>query len=158
MKYKFTYQTTASDLWQLSLYGIYGSIVGVCNMIFTVAMILLSVRFWEDVNIFVKMLLIVGMCLFTVIQPAAIYIRAKKQTAGGHKEIEISFDDKGVHVKTEDQSSDLKWHMIKSVTKKPTMIVVFSTAKHGFVLTNKVLGKQRQAFYEYIVSKIQKRI
>lgn len=154
MKYKFTYQTTAFDFWKLSMYYTYGSMVGVCNMIFTVAMILLTVKFWGDVNSLVKILLITASCLFTVIQPLVVYRRAKKQVAKVSEDMEIGFDDKGVHIKTEKQSSDLKWHTIKRVSKKPTMIVIFSTTTHGFILTNKVLGNQKESVYNYIISKI----
>ncbi len=154
MKYTFTYQTTAYDLWQLSMYGAYGSMVGVCNIIFTVAMLLLSTRFWGDVNIFIKILLIIAVCLFTVIQPLVIYMRAKRQAATISHHMEIGFDDNGIHVKIGNQNSNLKWHMIKGVSKKPSMIIIVLAAKHGFVLTNKVLGKQKEAFYNYVVSKI----
>ncbi|WP_089282248.1 YcxB family protein [Anaerovirgula multivorans] len=156
MKYKFNYQTTAFDIWQLSMYGIYGSMVGVCNIIFTVAMLLLTAKFWGYVNSFMRMLLIIGICLFTVIQPAVVYMRGKRQVAAIPHDMEIGFDDNGIHVKTEKQSSDLKWNTIKGVSKKPSMIVIFSTDKHGFILTNRVLGKQKEAFHDYVFSKIQK--
>lgn len=156
MKYKFNYQITAFDLWQLSMYGTYGSLVGVCNIIFTIAMILLSVKFWVSVNILVKILLIIAICLFIVIQPVVVYFRAIRQVAAVSQDMEIGFDDHGIHVKTQSKSSDLKWNKIKGVSKKPSMIVIFSTGQHGFVLTNKVLGKQKEAFYDYVLSKIQK--
>ncbi|HHX59879.1 MAG TPA: YcxB family protein [Epulopiscium sp.] len=153
MKYKFTYTTTALDVWQLAMYGTYGSLIGVCNIIFTVAMLLLTGKFWGDVGIPMKILLIIGICLFTVIQPLAIYRRAKKQIPEIPQEVEIGFDDHGVHIKTGDQNSKLKWKAIQGVSKKPTMIIIFSTQKHGFVLNNKVLGKEKRACYEYILSK-----
>lgn len=156
MKYNFIYHTTAFDLWQLSMYSTYGSMVGGCNIIFTVAMLLVSVKFWGDVNIFMKILMLIVICLFTVIQPTVVYMRAKKQVRAVKHDMEIGFDDNGIHVKTENQSSDLKWNTIKGASKKPTMIVIFSTTKHGFVLRNKVLGKQKKAFYDYVVSKTQK--
>jgi len=101
MKYKFTYQTTAFDLWQLSMYSTYGSMVGGCNIIFTVAMLLVTTKFWGDVNIFMKILLLIVICLFTVIQPAVVYMRAKKQVRAVPHDMEIGFDDNGIHVKTE---------------------------------------------------------
>ncbi|MEW9124953.1 MAG: YcxB family protein [Thermotaleaceae bacterium] len=156
MKYTFIYRTTAFDLWQLSMYGIYGSMVGVCNIIFTVAMLLLSAKFWGDVNSFMKILFIIAISLFTVIQPAAIYMRAKRQALAVSQDVELSFDDSGIHINTDKQNSDLKWNTIKGVSKKPSMIVIFSTTKHGFVLTNKVLGKQKEAFYDYVVSRIKR--
>ncbi|WP_090443780.1 YcxB family protein [Natronincola peptidivorans] len=156
MKYKFNYQTTAFDIWQLSMYGVYGSMVGVCNIIFTVAMLLLTGRFWGDVNSLIKILLIAGICLFTVIQPIVVYIRGKRQAATIPQDMEIGFDDNGIHVITEKQSSDLKWNAIKGVLKKPSMIVILSTDKHGFILTNRVLGEKKEAFYDYVSSKIKK--
>ncbi|MGN9164378.1 YcxB family protein [Tissierellaceae bacterium HCP3S3_D8] len=154
MKYKFNYQTSAFDLWQLSMFGIYGSIIGVCNIIFTVAILLLATKFWEDVSRFIKILLIISISLFTVIQPIAVYIRAKRQIATVPQDMEIGFDDNGIHIKTSNQNSDLKWSTIKGVIKKPSMIIIFTTMKHGFIITNKMLGKQKETFYDYIVSQI----
>ncbi|ABR49904.1 hypothetical protein Amet_3785 [Alkaliphilus metalliredigens QYMF] len=156
MKYKFNYQTTAFDIWQLSMYGVYGSMVGVSNIIFTVAMLLLTARFWGDVNSFMKILLIIGICIFTVIQPALVYMRGKRQVATLPHEMEIGFDDNGIHINTEEQSSYLKWDAVEGVLKKPTMIVILSRDKHGFILTNRALGKQKEAFYNYVFSKIQR--
>ena len=156
MKYKFIYQATAFDIWKLSMYGTYGSMVGVCNVIFTIAMLMLTARFWADVNIFLKIILIIALCLFTVIQPAVIYMRAKKQAAALPSDMEIGFDDNGIHVKAGSQRSDLKWNKIKGISKKISMVVIRCTDKHGFLLTNKMLGPQKEAFYDYVVSKIQK--
>jgi hypothetical protein len=136
------------------MFGIYGSIIGVCNIIFTVAILLLATKFWEDVSSFIKILLIISISLFTVIQPIAVYIRAKRQIATVPQDMEIGFDDNGIHIKTSNQNSDLKWSTIKGVIKKPSMIIIFTTMKHGFIITNKMLGKQKETFYDYIVSQI----
>ena len=63
MKYKFNYQTSAFELWQLSIYGTYGSMIGVCNIIFTAAMVLLAAKYWGDVNSFIKILLTIAISL-----------------------------------------------------------------------------------------------
>lgn len=156
MKYKFTYQITAFDLWQLSMYGIYGSMVGVCNIIFTVAMLFLAAKFWGDVNSFIKIIFIMAINIFTIIQPIAIYIRAKRQVAVFPHDLEIGFGDNGIYVKTQNQNSELKWNMVKGISKNPSMIVIHTTDKHGYILANKVLGEQKEDFYHYVVSKIQK--
>jgi hypothetical protein len=36
------------------------------------------------------------------------------------------------------------------------MIVILLATRQGFVLTNKVLGKQKEAFYDYAMSKVKK--
>jgi hypothetical protein len=156
MKYKFIYKNTPFDFWQLSLYFMYGSIVGLCNVIFTLSMILLSIKIWDNVNPFVRILLLFACCLFPIIQPLGIYLRARKQAASS-KEIEIGFDDAGIHVKSGNEVSTLKWKSIKRVSRKPNIIVIYSTTTHGFLLTNKTLGSKREEFYNYIISKINKK-
>jgi len=155
MKYHFIYRTTASDIWQLSMYGTYGSIIGVTNLVFTAAMVLLAVRFFTSVHIVLKCLIIAGISLFTVIQPLLVYLRAKKQADKIPGEINLEFDDQGMHISLGDQKQDIDWNDVKGVIKKPTLLVILSSAQHGFVLNNKVLGDKKEEFYNYICSKIK---
>lgn len=154
MKYQYTYRTTAFELWQLSMYYTYGSMVGVCNGIFTVAVIALTVTRWSAAGNTWRLLLILSCLLFPVIQPLLVYLKASGQAAGIKQDTEVGFDDDGIHIQVGDQKSDIGWKAIKRVSKKPTMIIVFSDTTHGFVLTNRVLGKEREAFYNYVASRV----
>lgn len=156
MKYKFIYETKAFDLWKLSMYGVYGSMVGTFNIIFTVAMVLLTAKFWGGVNLFIKILLIIAVSLFTVIQPTAVYMRAKRHIATVPHDMEIGFDDNGIHIKTKNENSELKWKAIKGVFKKQNMIVILTTNKHGFIIKDDMLGTEKEDFYKYVVSNINK--
>lgn len=155
MEYKFTYKNTAIDFWLLSIYFMYGSIVGICNLIFTAAMILLSIKSWGNVSVLLKVILILACVLFPIIQPFGIYIRARRQAAKS-KQIDICFNDFGIQVESENKKSQINWKSIKKVSKKPSMIVVFSTTTHGFIVTNKVLGGLRKEFYQYVISKMNR--
>ena len=154
MKYQYTCKTTAADLWQLSMYYTYGSLVGVCNLIFTFAMFALGVSRWQDAPPLYRCLIVAGCLLFTVIQPSLIYLKAKKQAAAITQVTQVGFDDSGMHVDFNGKRSSLRWNKIKKVSKKPTMIVVFSDTTHGFIFTNRVLGAEKAEFYEYLVSKV----
>ncbi|MBP3886432.1 MAG: YcxB family protein [Cellulosilyticum sp.] len=156
MKYEFSYQTTASDFWQLSMYQIYSSMVGVCNIIFTVAMCLLTAKFWVSSHLMIKVLLVLACLLFIVFQPLAIYQCAKKRMDGHTTRIDMSFDAQGIHVKSNGQKADIKWHKVKRIDKKPTMLIIFTSAAHGYILTNKVLGEQKDALYQDILVKLKK--
>lgn len=156
MEYKFTYQITAFDLWKLSMYGTYGSMVGASNIVFTVAMAMLTGRFWNEANIFFRMLMIIGISVFTFIQPLAVYFRAKKQVVTIPQDMEISFDNKGMHIQASNQVSDIKWKSIIRVINKTNMIIIYTSMKHGFIITDKMLGSQKEDFYNYLVSKIKK--
>lgn len=155
MKYEYTYKNSAADLWQLSMYYMYGSMVGVCNLIFTAAVIALTYVKWETAGIAFRLLLVFGCLLFPAIQPVMVYLKAGKQAAAVAKETRVSFDDRGIHVTAGGETSDTEWKKVKRISKKPTMIIVFSDTTHGFVLMNRVLGNQKRDFFEYISSKIK---
>ena len=99
MRYTYTYRTTARDLWQLSMYYIYGSMAGLCNIIFTVAAFALVFSRWDQAQGFMRCLIVLGCCLFTVIQPLMIYGKAKKQAAGITQDTQVAIDDKGLHIR-----------------------------------------------------------
>jgi hypothetical protein len=137
------------------MYGTYGSMVGFVNIIFTIAMVLLTFKYWAQVNLGIKILLIIGIGIFTVIQPSLVYLKANKQVRKVPGEIELSFNEKGVHIKTEQEFSHIEWKSIKGMSQKPGMLVLIASSRHGFILTDDVLGAQKDEFYHYVTSKIE---
>lgn len=154
MRFQYTYKTTAAELWQLSMYYMYGSMVGACNIIFTVAVMILTYVKWGSVGTGYRIALIAACCLFPVFQPLLVYRKARKQAAAIKQETWIGFDDKGLNIKVGEETSQIKWEKIKRISKKPTMLVIFSDTTHGFVLTNRVLGKEREDLYRFVVSRM----
>lgn len=130
MRYKYTYRTTARDLWQLSMYYIYGSLAGLCNIIFTVAAFALGFSRWDQAQGIVRCLIVLGCCLFTVIQPLMIYAKAKKQAAGITQDTQVSIDDSGLYIRVGDDTSQLPWKSVKRISRKPAMIIIFSDTTH----------------------------
>ena len=157
MRYKYTYRTTARDLWQLSMYYIYGSLAGLCNIIFTVAEFALGFSRWDQAQGIVRCLIVLGCCLFTVIQPLMIYAKAKKQAAGITQDTQVSIDDNGLYIRVGDDTSQLPWKSVKRISRKPAMIIIFSDTTHGFIFTNRVLGNEKEEFYRYASSKVEGR-
>ena len=157
MRYKYTYRTTARDLWQLSMYYKYGSLAGLCNIIFTVAAFALGSSRWDQAQGIVRCLIVLGCCLFTVIQPLMIYAKAKKQAAGITQDTQVSIDDSGLYIRVGDDTSQLPWKSVKRISRKPAMIIIFSDTTHGFIFTNRVLGNEKEEFYRYASSKVEGR-
>ena len=157
MRYTYTYRTTARDLWQLSMYYIYGSLAGLCNIIFTVAAFALGFSRWDQAQGLMRCLIVLGCCLFTVIQPLMIYVKAKKQTAGITQDTQVSIDDNGLYIRVGDDTSQLPWKSVKRISRKPAMIIIFSDTTHGFIFTNRVLGNEKEEFYRYASSKVEGR-
>ena len=146
MTYKFEYKPTVSNYVQLALYNIYGSVAGMCNMIFTIAMLLLTIKYFPTTSLWMKSILLFGTLVFPVFQPIGIYYKAKSQVALLPEQMELEIDDTGIHITVEDDFSYLPWSKIKKIAKKPTMIVLFSDTLHGYIVTNKMLKQCRSPF------------
>ena len=154
MTYQFKSEVTAGDFWKLTMNRTYRSMAGVCNLIFTMAMILFTVRFFRTSNDPLQVLMLFGCLLFPVIQPIAIYLKAKGQVRAMPKGVELAFDEKGLHVTMDTQHENIGWNKLR-VAKQPGMMIVFSDARHGYMLTNRVLGTQKDAFYAFAEARIE---
>ena len=157
MTYQFKSEVTAGDFWKLTMSRTYRSMAGVCNMVFTVAMILFTVKFFHTSNDLLQVLMLFGCLLFPVIQPIAIYLKAKGQARTMPKGVELAFDEKGLHVTMEEQHESIGWKQLR-VAKQPGMLIVFSDARHGYMLTNRVLGAQKDAFYAFAEARIEQAV
>lgn len=64
------------------------------------------------------------------------------------------FDEKGLLVTTGGERQHLPWNRLR-VTKQPGMVLVLSGAGSGYMLTNRVLGADREAFWSFVQSKVE---
>ena len=154
MEYKYICDVKASDLWKMAMVRTYKSVVGVVNIVFTVALVLLTISFWSESAGIIKSLLIFGCLLFPVIQPLATYGMSVKQLEDLPRDMELTFNEKGVHVETGGKTQNILWKNISNAIKRKNMIIIMSDDRHGYMLTDRVLGKEKDAFYDFLCSKI----
>ena len=142
MEYKYMCDVKASDLWKMAMVRTYKAAIGVVNIVFTVAMILLVFRFWKTAPDILRVLIATyGMCV--------------KQLENMPRDMELKFDDVGVRVSTGGESELIRWNKVKNAIKRSNMIVVMSDDSHGYMLTNRVLGNEKEEFYNFLCSKIR---
>lgn len=157
MKYRFKNQVGAWDFWLLSMHHTYHSTVGIVNIVFTVAMIALTYKFGGHVNDILELLMVLGCILFPVLQPLAVMFRSRAQAMMIPRNLELEFNDNGLQVEVGVQSEFISWRKIVSITKEYNMVVVRSDAQHGYIITNRMLGKQKDEFWTFVQSKLQKK-
>ena len=155
MEYRFKCDVRAKDLWKMAMKKTYRSLVGLVNVIFTIAMILLTSKFWAGASDLVRILLVLGCILFPVIQPIAIYLNSVRQLEEMPRDMELTFNDGGVRVYVGEKSELLRWNRIRNAIKRSGMIVVMSDDSHGYMLTDRALGDQKDEFYDYLCKKIR---
>lgn len=155
MEFRFESKISTRDIWKLSMNNIYHSIVGVYNAILAVAIILLTVKFWNDVGAFLKGALLLCSILFPVLQPLLIYRRAAKQVASLPKDMVIEINETGLHVTADNQISHISWNRVKKVILERGMIILAIESGKGYMLTDRSLGTQKEALVSFLQTKIQ---
>ena len=155
MEFRFKCDIVPMDLWKLSMHHTYHSVIGVCNIIFTCAMFVASYFLMGKTNDIIEVLLIFGCLLFTVIQPVLLYLRSKNQVAGVPKDMELLFDEKGLHVTVGEKHESIPWKKIKGVTKEYNMVIIHSDARHGYILTDRAMDGKREPFLEFVEQKMK---
>lgn len=155
MEFCFKNEITAMDIWKLTMYRIYHSMSGVCNIIFSIALIIVTVRLWNPAEKFMMSLLVLACVLYPVIQPLSIYIRAIKQVAALPEDMILEINDKGIHVTGNGEKAHLPWSRVRGVIKEKNMIVLVAEAGRGYMLTYKTLGKQKDELVNFVESKIK---
>ena len=85
--------------------------------------------------------------------PADLYLKAKGQAKTMPKDVELSFDDAGLHVTVGKEKESIGWKKLR-VANEPGMMIVFSDARHGYMLTNRILGAQKEPFFAFAKERI----
>ncbi len=155
MKYSYKCDVKASDLWKMAMGRTYKSVIGIVNVTFTMAMVVLTIRFFQAAPDLMKGLLILGLILFPVLQPLATYGMCVKQLEDMPRDMELFFDDKGMRVTTGGKSEDIRWKRIANAIKRKNMIVIMSDDRHGYMLTDRALGNEKEEFYDFLCEKIR---
>ena len=118
-------------------------------------MIALFFRFMASSPAIIKGLLLFGLTLFPVIQPLATYGMCVKQLEDMPGDMELTFSDRGIHVRAGESTEDLSWKKVKNAIRRKNMIVILSDETHGYMITNRELGQDKDAFFDYLCSKIR---
>ena len=149
MEYKYRYTIKPSDIWQVRMYYAYASYLAVVNLTCIAASIVLIVTQWRTAGPVFKTLMLIFLSLFLVIQPVVIYLTSIPQARENDEEIELVFNDRGMTVRTEGREESIEWKGIVSMTVRPTLVIVYTDANHGYILTNRILNGTRKDFLEF---------
>ncbi|MDC7125725.1 MAG: YcxB family protein [Spirochaetales bacterium] len=155
MSFKFQYKIKPKNLWVLTMFNIYRTMMAVINVIFTASMVLLSVKFFGNSLFFVKGLLIFGIMIFPVFQPFLIYLRCKKIVARMPEDMEMLIDKTGITTTSEGQTSHVNYSDVKSVLIVRKLLVIYTKTKHSFILNEEVIGSQKKEVFNFLKAKVK---
>lgn len=149
---KFEVKLSAKDLWQFSMYHANGGLTGIFNLIFTAAALFLLIFRWGTLTEAYRLLLVGCALIFTVLQPAMLYNKVRKQAKSPvmQQPMLLTFHEKGLKVEQNDQKIDFTWEQMGRMTRKPTLVILYMDRVHAYLLPKAVLGEKEEAFYEMV--------
>ncbi len=155
MKYTYQYRVKTSDLWQASMYYAYSSYLAIINIVCIVSSIVLLIKLWPTSPGWFRVILLLFFSLFTVIQPLFVYARAKASLNGNYPELELTFEDDGMIIKTGGESEHRRWDQVGACISKPTIVIVYMADGNGYILRNSVLHGTKRKLVSFIRQKKQ---
>ena len=156
--FKFRYSVKPENLWVVTMVNYYRSFLGVCNVIFTISMMLLAVRFWSDSSMGIRILISVGIVIFPVFQPLMIYFRCRKIVSTIPGEMEISFDRTGITTSTKEVRSLVNYSDVKSVVRIFSLLIIYTRSKQSFILSKLVMKDESSRLFNFIQENVNERV
>lgn len=147
---------TARELWRFSMYHSYKGFSGAFNVIFSAAAVFLLATTWSRDTVFYRALLVVCALMFTVWQPALLYVKAVRQakTPAIRTPLTLSFDEKGIKAAQGTESLELEWEKISRAERGFGMLMIYMDRVHAYLLPDSVIGEKRAVLCELIKEKL----
>ena len=155
MKYRFKSEVKALDFWKLSMYKTYHAVAGICNIVFTAAMLGLLVHFWGRVSDVWIGFILFGCALFPVIQPVCIFLRCQRQVEDIPKDLELLFDDSGIRVTAGGTEEKIPWKRVDHIIKQRDMLAIYKDGSHGYILMERTFSDRAEEFMEYLLAHVK---
>ena len=140
----------------LSLVSMYRSMLGVINVIFTVSMILVTVRFWGDAGWTYRVPMLLGILAFPLLQPIAIYLRSRRIVSRLPQDLEMNIGPRGISIQGQNDSTFLAYSDLAAVKLVAGIIVIQTEGRRGYTLNRRVLGGKTQEVYDLLRKRIHK--
>lgn len=153
-EYRFRYWVTPRDLMILSLANVYRSMPGFINVVFLISMILVALRYWQDSPWPYRLLMLLGIAVFPVLQPAAIYLRSRGVVSRMPDRLEMYIGPHGITVSGGSDSTSIAYSELAAVKLVAGLVVIYTKGKQGYALNRKVLAGKTQDVYALLKRRI----
>lgn len=156
MDVRLTYKLKPENLWYVSMYKTYSSMAGLVNIIFTVSMVLLALRYWPEVKLLFKCLMTAGILLFPVLQPLLIYLRSRKLASGMPGNLEMRINKDAVHISSGKTHSRLSYRDFIPPRRIRGMIILQTVSGHSYLLDKPSLNGKDQIVFDFLAKAMSK--
>lgn len=144
-KLEYNIKLTTKDIWIFSLYNANRLYLGIFNLLFTIASIYFLFSSWDLLSNAKRILYIVCALMFTVIQPAMLYLKAAKQakTDAIKKGFKIVMTDETIKVIQGEAEYETAWDTVYKTFISKMLIVIYFAAFRGYLLPARYIKESR---------------
>lgn len=149
---RFHIRMTVNDLWRFSMYHANKSYMGVFNLLFTVTPIYLLFFQGENLLLPQRFLLVVCACMFSVIQPSLLFLKARRQSMSRavREPLTITFREEGLLVEQAEEQLELEWERVSQVKKIPGELIIYTDRIHAYLLPDRVVADRKKELTDYL--------
>lgn len=161
MKYSFKFKLTNIDFFNSSINFMFFTKTIFFDILFTIIAILATIytiytKAFFTFSLVRKMLLIVCMILFPIIQPLLLYIKSYQRfNSLTNNEVSIVFNDISVILSSSTENATVLYKNIYNFIKFKNMIVIMFDSIHGQILPDRIFNNNKDEFYEFVSNKIK---
>lgn len=145
MKAEFDVKMTRKDLFLFLLNNTYRKMTGIIWCVFSAAVIAVAVYTWGKIDIMQSVLLIVLACLYTVINPFILYVKAvrqMKQNEFFQKPLHYEIDERGIKVSQGETSETTEWNRMWKAVRYGSQVLIYVSNIRVFTLPCRAIGDQ----------------
>lgn len=146
----FQIALTTRDFWKFSMHHANGGMMGLFNLIFTVASLVLLVIRWGELTAPYRLLLVFCISLFTVWQPLLLLNKARKQAKrmAAQPSMDLTFSQEGLLVEQGEQQVTFTWDQMGRMDRSRNMVVLYMDRVHAYLIPDRVMKDQKETFFE----------
>lgn len=153
MELSFDTNVKEKELFKFSINNMYRKITGIIWILFSVAVIFVTVYTWGNVGIEKSILMIVLAALYTVINPVLLWVRAKgqvKRNESFQKPLHYMINETGITISQDDKSDKTKWTEMWKAVKYGNLVVVYVSTIRAFIIPIKDVADKFDTLVELL--------
>lgn len=133
---EFDIGLTASELYAFSMYHAYSSVSGIAGLVLSFgSLIICAFNFKNFESTTIIALIVIGL-LFTVVQPAMLYSKAKVQARKNESisgSLHYRLSEDGIEISQREQAAFVKWYEVRKIKIAKNAIYVYMSPVRAFI-------------------------
>lgn len=124
----------------------YRSFAGISGLALAIFMLVLMVIGWDDLFGTQKVIMVIIIVLFMVVNPLMLMFKAFQQlklSPSYREPLNYTFTDNGITVSQGEASSDIEWKNICRLFMTGKIVAIYTSRLHAFVIPLDELGEER---------------